>query len=82
MTDEAKARCSICKRPLDSPSDPTSLDGVRTPCNHNPRPENEVRAMSDGTTLLWIVSLIWVGWPLHQIAARLAWFIKELEKRK
>ena len=26
MTDEAKARCSICKRPLDSPSDPTSLD--------------------------------------------------------
>ena len=38
--------------------------------------------MSDGQAVLWIVALIWVGWPLHQIAARLAWFIKELEKRR
>ena len=36
---------------------------------------------TDGLALIGIVGMIWIGWPLHQIAVDLRWVRQQIEKR-
>jgi len=38
--------------------------------------------MTDLMSILWVVTAIWIGWPLHVIAGRLTFISNQIEKQK
>jgi len=36
----------------------------------------------DAMDLLWIITAIWIGWPLHKITGHLGFIVKQINSRK
>jgi len=37
--------------------------------------------MTDGSAFLLVIAVIWIGWPLQVIAARLTFICKQIKER-